>query len=377
MAPLWTTSFNGAIQVMGATQWKRLHRLAYVAAGLACFHFYLQTKADKRMPDLYIAILATLLLWRVAVAVLRRWRVSAGIKSAEIQGAKTKARFWRGDLKVIAMSNETPQVRTFRLAPVAGGPIPFVFQAGQFLSLSLEIDGKRVSRSYTIASPPTRDDYIELTIKREENGKVSRFLHDTLMTGQGIYISAPGGRFTFDPKSSDSLLLIAGGVGITPVMSILRDLTDQRWPGKIDLLFSVRSAAEIIFRNELENLTGQHPNLRAHVTVTGDVPADWSGLRGRVTADLLRKHIPDAANRPIYVCGPDAMAAAVRDELRAIGTPAERINLESFTPSTAVATENGSSPDAEAMNTYPSVIDILPVGALRFSSPQSNNPGSG
>ena len=344
MAPLWATSFNAAIQAMGATQWKRLHRLAYVAAGLACFHFYLQTKADKRMPDLYIAILASLLLGRVAVTVLRRRRG----KFAEIQGAK--ATFWKGDLKVVAMSKETPQVRTFRLAPAVGGSIPFVFQAGQFLNLSLEIDGKRVSRSYTIASPPTRDDYIELTIKREESGKVSRFLHDMLVTGHAVHVSAPAGRFTFDPQSSNSLLLIAGGVGITPVMSILRDLTDRRWPGKIDLLFSVRSVAEIIFKNELQNLTGQHPNLHVHVTITRDVPADWSGLRGRITAELLPQYIPDVASRPTYICGPDAMATAVRDELLAIGTPANRIHVESFTPAAAMAAENGSPPVAEMMD---------------------------
>jgi ferredoxin-NADP reductase/DMSO/TMAO reductase YedYZ heme-binding membrane subunit len=339
MAPLWATSFNAAIRTIGATWWKRLHRLAYVAAGLGCWHLYLQSKADKRRPDVYFAVLAALLLWRVGAVALHRWRTSAkAMPAAAIATPQGKSRLWKGQLNVVGMFRETEMVRTFRFAPADGGSIPFLFKAGQFLNLSLEIDGRRVGRSYTIASPPTRDGYIELTIKREKNGQVSRFLHDMLMTGQGVAISAPAGRFTFDSTGHDSVLLVAGGVGITPVMSILRDLTDRCWPGKIDLLFSVRSADDIIFKDEL---------LRVHVTITRDAPPDWSGLSGRITGDLLRRTVPDVAARPAFICGPDAMATAARDELLAVGVPAHLINLESFTPAAAVSKDNGVSPASE------------------------------
>jgi ferredoxin-NADP reductase/DMSO/TMAO reductase YedYZ heme-binding membrane subunit len=348
MAPLWATSFDAAIRAMGGTWWKRLHRLAYIAAGLGCWHLYLQSKADKRRPDVYFAILGALLLWRVGAFALHRWRARA--KAVPVTAAvviAAKARFWKGQLKVIGMFRETGVVRTFRFATAEGGAIPFAFQAGQFLNLSLEIDGRRVSRSYTIASPPTRDGYVELSIKREENGQVSRFLHDMLMTGHTVGVSAPAGRFTFDPKSSDAVLLIAGGVGITPVMSILRDLTDRCWPGKIDLLFSVRSPEDVIFKDELRYLAARYPNLRVHVTVTRDAAADWSGLRGRITGDLLRQCVPDVVQRPAFICGPDAMAASARDELISVGVPAARINVESFTPAGAVAMDNTAAPAEE------------------------------
>lgn len=371
MAPLWATSFNAAIRKMGGKAWKRLHRLVYLAAALACYHFYLQTKADKRMPDLAIGVLAALLLWRIVVAVVRRVRAPA--KPATVP-ASAKSRFWKGELRVIGMFRETPAVRTFRLAPADGGSIPFAFKAGQFLNLMVDVGGKRVSRSYTIASPPTRDGYVELTIKREDNGQVSQFLHDKLMTGQTVSVSAPAGRFTFDPWKADrngsgngdagrsvkqpasasdkapaaepGVLLIAGGVGITPVMSILRDLTDRVWSGKIDLVFSVRTPADVIFAEELRLLACRHPNLRVHVTVTRDAPTDWSGPRGRVTADLLRQLVPDFAARPAFVCGPDAMASATREELVAAGIPLERIMLESFTPAATVAKDLGAAPAA-------------------------------
>ena len=341
MAPLWATSLNAAIQAMGATSWRRLHRLAYVAAALACYHFYLQSKADKRRPDVYIAVLAGLLLWRVGAAAVRRLRAPARATNT------AKSSFWKGELKVASISRETDTVRTFRLAPPDGGSIPFVFKAGQFLNLSLEVDGRRVSRSYTIASPPTRDDYIELTIKREDRGLVSHFLHDTARVGQLIACTAPAGRFSFEPESSDAVLLIAGGVGITPLMSILRDLTDRGWPGMIDLVFSVRSPADVIFRDELRDLANRHPNLRVHLTATRDFPNGWTGFRGRITGAMLRQCVPDAVRLPAFVCGPNAMADAVRDELIALGLPKDRIHVESFTPALAVATAGTARTDSE------------------------------
>jgi ferredoxin-NADP reductase/DMSO/TMAO reductase YedYZ heme-binding membrane subunit len=364
MAPLWATSFNAAIQKMGAVRWKRLHRLTYLAAALACYHFYLQTKADKRLPDVAISVLAGLLLWRIAVAVVHRVRAP---QRTRVVNAIVKPRFWKGDLRVIGMFHETSTVRTFRLAPAEGGPIPFAFRAGQFLNLMVDVDGKKFGRSYTIASPPTRDAYIELTIKREENGQVSRFLHDMLMTGQTVAVSAPAGRFIFDPNQRASaagdgaddekgVLLVAGGVGITPVMSILRDLTDRCWSGSIDLIFSVRTPADMIFADELRLLETRHPNLHVHLTITRDIPADWTGPRGRITADMLRTLVPDLSSRPAFVCGPDAMAQAARDELIKAGVPAERIMLESFTPAAAVAKESGI-PSA-AMLDYASKVTV-------------------
>ena len=339
MVPLWATSLNAAIRALGGTWWKRLHRLTYLAAMLACIHYYLQSKADKRIPDAFIAVLASLLLWRVVLAVVRRVRMPSVTRIAGASiGPLAKAPFWKGQLKLVAMFSETGSVRTFRFSPPNSGPIPFSFRAGQFLNLSLPIEGKRVSRSYTIASPPTRDAYIELTVKREEQGQTSRFLHDMLMTGQTVTVSAPSGRFTFDSNNSDAVLLIAGGVGITPVMSILRDLTDRGWPRKIDLVFSVRSSADVIFADELRFLAARHPNLSVHITVTRGAADNWPGPRGRITGELLRMLIPDVAARPVFVCGPNAMADATRAELVALGVPAGRITHESFTPAPAPPT---------------------------------------
>ena len=301
------------------------------------YHYYLQAKADKTNPDVYAAVLGGLLLWRVGAAgVAFARRAATAVMPADGVPA-AKARSWRGELKVVGVYRETDHVRTFRLAMPDGSPVPFAFRAGQFLSLTVPVDGRQAVRSYTIASSPTRDAYVELTVKREDAGHVSRYLHDMLMAGQTVAVSAAAGRYTFDPAGEPGVTLVAGGVGVTPNMSILRDLTDRAWPGKIDLLFVVRSADDVIFADELRYLAGRHDNLHVHVSVTRDAPADWPGLRGRLTADAIRAAVPDVADRPAFICGPDAMADAARAELVAAGVPAGRITVESFTPAAAAA----------------------------------------
>jgi ferredoxin-NADP reductase/DMSO/TMAO reductase YedYZ heme-binding membrane subunit len=340
MVPLAATSFNRAVRALGGKKWKALHRLAYVSAILGCVHYYMQVKADVRKPLIMGGILAVLLGYRFVMALKRRTAAPA------VQAVAGKSRFWKGNLRVGAMFKETDGVRTFRLMPESGGEIPFAFSAGQFINLSLVIDGKKVGRSYTIASPPTRGAYIELSIKREEKGHVSRYLHEMLMTGQAISVSGPAGRFTFDGKEK-RLLLLAGGVGITPVMSILRDLMDRAWDGEIDLVFSVRTREEIIFADELRYLAARHPNVHVHITVTRESDTNWTGTRGRITAEMLRKFVPDFTNRLAFICGPTAMAEAAREELVSAGVPSSRIKLESFTPAAAVAMDDGVSPEEE------------------------------
>ena len=386
MTPLWATSFNAAIQKLGGARWKQLHRLAYPAVALACYHYYLQSKADKRLPDLAIGILAALLIWRVVAAIrtaVQRANVRANSPApSSTSGAPLtvgKSRFWSGQLRVIGMFRETPTVRTFRLASADGGPIPFAFQAGQFLNLTLQLDQQRTSRSYTIASPPTRDGYVELTIKREGNGKVSQYLHDMMMTGQLIDVSAPAGRFIFDPnqhiqsgagKTPAGVLLLAGGVGITPVMSILRDLTDRCWNGNIDLVFSVRTPDEVIFADELRLLQSRFPNVRMHLTFTRNAPDQWTGLQGRITGESLRQLVPDLLQRKALVCGPDAMASAMKEELIRIGFPADRITLESFTPAAAV--KKDASADVSPSGLPTATVNFSRTGVIAsLTSPQT------
>lgn len=239
---------------------------------------------------------------------------------------------WSGRLRVARVFQETPDVKTFRLMNPLGGVLPFAFLPGQFLTLSVLTDGKPVKRTYTIASSPTQHDYVEVTVKHEAGGVVSGYLHDRVKEGDLLDCSGPSGAFVFTGRECKCVLLIGGGVGITPLMSVIRYLTDRAWPGDVYLIYGVHAPEDIIFREEIEYLARRHPNFRAVVTVSHPEGTDWAGEKGRITKELIAKSVPDLPSRYVHLCGPVSLMEAVKRELAELGVPAERVKTEAFGP---------------------------------------------
>ena len=242
----------------------------------------------------------------------------------------SKANSWTGLLRVARIFQETLSVRTFRLMDPGGGALPFTYLPGQFLTVTVTPDGQSVRRSYTIASAPSQREFCEITLKREEQGVVSRFLHDRVSVGDTLQITAPSGRFTFSGEDATSVVLIAGGVGITPMMSAIRYLTARSWPGDIFLIYAVRDEGEVIFREELEYLHRRHPQLHLTVTAGEVVAPTWPYGRGRITRDLLASAVPDISTRRVHLCGPPPMMDAVKAMLSEFGVAAEHVRTEVF-----------------------------------------------
>lgn len=239
---------------------------------------------------------------------------------------------WSGKLRVCRIFDETPGVKTFRLAAEDDLALPFNYYPGQFLTLALEIDGKTVKRSYTIASSPTQAHYCSLTIKREDMGVVSRHMHDQINEGDLINVSGPNGKFTFTGEEAKSIVLVAGGVGITPMMSVIRYLTDIGWHGEIFLFYCCRTTRDFIYRQELEQLQLRHPNLNVFAFMTRAAGTVWMGFKGRFTAEVIGSLIPEVHTRRIHICGPPAMMDAVVGMFRALKVPDELIKTEAFGP---------------------------------------------
>ncbi|MEQ1830080.1 MAG: ferric reductase-like transmembrane domain-containing protein [Pirellula sp.] len=344
MVPLAATSTNSMVQRMGPKRWKLLHRLAYVVAVLGVVHYYMLVKSDVRQPIAFGVLVAILLSSRLVKHYLELRSTASKVRSPRAPtlralspspvspGNQAKRRnFWSGELKIAALFQETPDVKTFRLVATDGGPLPFDYLPGQYMNLKLEIDGKRINRSYTIASSPTRRDACELSIKRESSGIASRFLHDELNVGDTLNVSAPAGKFVFTGESSANVFLIAGGVGITPLMSMVRYLTDRAWAGDIYFLIVVKSEQDIIFREELEWLRKRFANLHVCITLTrSDSNSKWRGESGRPSGSTMRRFVPMLGNIPIYLCGPDAMMDATRSLLVAEGVSSDHIKTEAF-----------------------------------------------
>jgi ferredoxin-NADP reductase/DMSO/TMAO reductase YedYZ heme-binding membrane subunit len=332
MLPLAITSTNKMVQRLGPRRWKMLHRSAYIAAAAGALHYYMLVKADTTLPLLFGAILSILFGYRLIAHYFQLRSDSHKLRNAANIPARDVRRpgQWTGSLRVAKIFQETPEVRTFRLVMPSGSKLPFDYLPGQYLILKAEIDGKKIGRSYTIASSPTRTGYCELTIKREERGLVSRYMHDTLREGAVLNVKAPAGRFTFTGAEAERIVMIAGGVGITPLMAKIRYLTDLAWPGTIHLLFSVKTEQDIIFREELESLQNRFANFKVTVTLTRDMSPTWRGERGRITPAMLSRVVADLLNSRVHLCGPTDMTDPVIVMLRDLGVPAEQIKVESF-----------------------------------------------
>jgi len=258
---------------------------------------------------------------------------------------------WKGQLRIGSIVVETPSVKTFRLLPTSSDRVlPFTFVPGQFLNVAFWIGGARMNRSYSISSAPTQREYVEVTVRREPRGAVSRHIVDLLRVGSLIEASGPVGKFTFDGTEAESIVLIAGGVGITPMMSIARYLTELAWAGDIFFLYACKAPTDFIFAKELAAL--QQANSRLHVTIAMSRPegADWKGTRGHINKELLAQAVPNIASRRIHLCGPPAMMDAIKAALIELGAPPEQVRTETFgaTKPTPVPAGTTSAPAAPA-----------------------------
>ncbi len=263
---------------------------------------------------------------------------------------------WRGLLRVDKIITETPNVKTFRLRPVSGEKtMPFTFTPGQFLNVAFSIGGARMNRSYSISSSPTQREYVDLTIKREPRGAVSRHIVDLLRVGDQFEVNGPVGRFTFDGTEADSIVLISGGVGITPMMSITRYLTALSWPHDIFFVYACRSPADFIFAKDLAALQTANPKLHLIVTMEHPEGTDWQGLQGRLTREMLRQTVPDIVLRRIHICGPPVMMDAVKAILTELKVPSEQVKTEDFGTAAPIPAAAGTTAKSTLPATGPLV----------------------
>ncbi|MDX2088866.1 MAG: 2Fe-2S iron-sulfur cluster-binding protein [Kofleriaceae bacterium] len=319
MIPLAITSFDLMVTKLGPRRWKLLHRLAYVAVLCGMIHYYLLLKADKFNAYVYIGAFGGLMLFRLVRHYLdlhveiKQAKEKLSAAKRMVKGANKK-KFWTGELKIARIFVETHNVKTFRMVPIDGGPLPFEAIAGQYINLMLTIDGTRVNRSYTISSSPTRNAYVEITVKRD--GLASTYLHSRIKEGDQIKVGAAAGRFYFAGDESQRVIMVAGGVGITPMMAVVRSLTDRCWPGDMYLIFAVRKRADVVFERELEDLMARNPNLHVRITLSDDAEARaggiWDGTTGRITKEMVQQFVPGPLKDRVMLCGPKPMMEAVR-----------------------------------------------------------------
>ena len=242
---------------------------------------------------------------------------------------------WRvATLRVV--KQETPSTRTLRF-DVPGWPGHL---AGQHVDVRLTSeDGYQAQRSYSIASAPG-EKLLALTVEELEDGEVSAYLCGELREGDAIELRGPiGGYFVWRASDGGPLMLIAGGSGIVPLMAMLRHranvLMDRptRQAAPARLLYSSRSWAEVIYRDELETMAAQDDSLRVTHTVTREAPPGWTGLTRRIDRAMLDDITWPPSERPqVFICGPTALVETAASALVESGHAPELIRTERFGP---------------------------------------------
>ena len=235
---------------------------------------------------------------------------------------------------VVGVRDETPRTRTLVLdVPEWSG-----HRAGQHVDVRLVAeDGYQAQRSYSIASAP-EDVQLELTVERLEDGEVSSYLCDVLHPGDGLELRGPiGGYFVWNFSTDAPVLLVGGGSGIVPLMSMLRHRAradaSVRAEARAVLLYSARTVQDLIFHKELQQLDDDDESLSVHITLTREQPPQWDGFRGRVDRSMLERVTETMTDRPnVFVCGPTPFTEAVATLLVELGHEPSRIRTERFGP---------------------------------------------
>ena len=229
------------------------------------------------------------------------------------------------DAYITAITAATPSIHALRLR--IADPA-FRFLPGQWVELSIEVDGAPHTAGYSITTSPIHAGEIELAIKASTRHPVARWVHTQAQVGDRVRLSQGQGPFVYLPEMSDNVVLIGGGVGITPLLSIFRHVRDAHLPTQAHLVYSVSDSREILFRDELETAARSHDNLHLSITVTQPDPA-WHGLTGRI--DPVKLHALDVPDDTLYyLCGPKGMVEDMGSLLHDLGVPMSRIIFEKW-----------------------------------------------
>jgi ferredoxin-NADP reductase len=233
------------------------------------------------------------------------------------------------------VKHETARVKSFTFTL----PNWLQHRAGQHYDLRLTAqDGYQAQRSYSIASEPEKEGEIDLTVERIEDGEVSTYLHDVLVPGDRIELRGPiGGYFVWEQGSAaEPLVLIGGGSGVVPLMSMIRHRAAAGSKVQTRLLYSLRTFEDIIYFDELEKLAANGSGLEVFYTLTRSQPPNWKGYDRRIDDQMLKELIKPFKKSPqVFICGPTLLVEAVANSLVKLGLQTAKIRTERFGPSGA------------------------------------------
>jgi ferredoxin-NADP reductase len=198
---------------------------------------------------------------------------------------------------------------------------------GQWIHVGREIEGQFEMTSFSVATSTTEMGTLELAIKASARHPLTRWLHESARVGDCLQISGGQGDFLYRPEMGQRVVLIGAGTGITPLMSIFRNIDEQGVQADATLIYSIARPEEFLFRADIERIS-THPRLHSLITLTQAHP-EWHGLNGRINAALLQQAGIDG-HTLYYLCGPQAMVDELSDLLLRLGVPAQHVVYEKW-----------------------------------------------
>lgn len=224
------------------------------------------------------------------------------------------------------IKKETDDVKTYFFK--VDHPEGVSFKPGQFITLELPIEGETVYRSYTISSSALQKDSLAITVKQVPDGKASNWLAQYFKEGDWLWATEPAGQFNLMDIPADSCLFLSAGSGITPMMAMSRWLVDSANKADICFIHSARSEQDIIFREELQQLSNQVENFTLHFIL--EVPADITPWHGRINSEILQQIVPDLHDRTLFVCGPEPYMNSIKSIIDDMGFDRSRFYQENY-----------------------------------------------
>lgn len=331
--------------LMYAKNIERLEALGPLASQIVNKHVALQIQ-----PEHYSMVGASLLkaireVLGAEVAtdsVIEAWGEAYGQLADILIGAEAKAYEsqaqahggWNGlrSFVVVEKRRESDEIVSFVMKPEDGGPV-MEFQPGQYIGIRVVVDGAEQRRQYSLSAASNRVSY-QISVKRQPGGRVSNFLHDVVTVGDVVELVPPSGAFTL-VDSSRPLVLISGGVGITPTMPMLdRALASGR---EIRFIHAARHGGVHAFRAKVDALADTHPQLQQYYLYAeqgeGYMQPHAVGL---LDSDKLEKWLPDSRDVDAYFLGPTPFMKVVKQSLRELGVPEAQTHFEFFGPAAAL-----------------------------------------
>jgi ferredoxin-NADP reductase len=204
-------------------------------------------------------------------------------------------------------------------------PVGFTYLPGQYMYITLRKGEETLVKHFSISSSPT-EPFLEVT--KGLTGHPFANALSALIPGDKVEISGPFGEFVFSGEYGQ-VVFITGGIGITPLRSMIRNATDKGLSTRILLIYSARSRDDLLFGTEMEEMMKQNPRLKIIITLTAPDPA-WNGRTGRIDRLLIEREVPDRTEQAFFTSGPPAMVDAIVAILKELGVPEDHIHQEQF-----------------------------------------------